>query len=119
MVASLKRLGLEVREEALTDDGVLRTDCEIRIGARRVAVEADGPQHFTANTHRPTVRQARCAVGGNAGADATLPCDPPREPPAAATCSLRSGATKSFLSTRLPGVGYGARRRGTPSSEPG
>ncbi|WIA37950.1 hypothetical protein OEZ86_001327 [Tetradesmus obliquus] len=45
-------LGLEVQQEALTEDGLFSIDVAVEWKGRRVAVEVDGPAHFTNSVPR-------------------------------------------------------------------
>lgn len=49
---TLLTLGVAHRKEVMSDDNVFSLD--IVLAGHRVAVEADGPYHFTVNTKRPT-----------------------------------------------------------------
>ena len=51
--ASLDRLSVPHTIEQLTDDGLLSVDVALQAqDGKRVAVEVDGPSHFTINTRR-------------------------------------------------------------------
>ena len=64
VVAALRALGADPRLESLTRDGMLRVDAALAWRGRRVAVEVDGPHHFTLTSpRRPlgrTVARRRC-----------------------------------------------------------
>ena len=49
---TLLTLGIAHRKEVMSDDNGFSLD--IVLTGQRVAVEADGPYHFTVNTKRPT-----------------------------------------------------------------
>jgi hypothetical protein len=53
VVAALKALGHEPREEVRTPQGY-SLDSVVRISSREVAIEVDGPNHFVGRTHAPT-----------------------------------------------------------------
>ena len=53
MVAALKALGHELREEVRTPQGY-SLDAVVRISSREVAIEVDGPSHLVGRTHAPT-----------------------------------------------------------------
>jgi hypothetical protein len=53
VVAALKALGHEPREEVRTPQGY-SLDAVVRISSREVAIEVDGPSHFVGRTHAPT-----------------------------------------------------------------
>ena len=54
----LAAMGLPHENEGVTDDHLFSVDIMLR--TPRIAVEVDGPFHFTTNTHRPLgARQAR------------------------------------------------------------
>ena len=53
VVAALKALGHEPREEVRTPQGY-SLDAVVRIASREVAIEVDGPSHFVGRTHAPT-----------------------------------------------------------------
>jgi hypothetical protein len=53
VVAALKALGHEPREEVRTPQGY-SLDAVVRISSREVAIEVDGPSHFVGRTHEPT-----------------------------------------------------------------
>jgi hypothetical protein len=47
------KLGIEHHVELKTQDGFFSVDCAFKSGNRRIAIEVDGPSHFTVNTNRP------------------------------------------------------------------
>jgi hypothetical protein len=53
VIAALKALGHEPREEVRTPQGY-SLDAVVRISSREVAIEVDGPSHFVGRTHAPT-----------------------------------------------------------------
>ncbi|GIL90359.1 hypothetical protein Vretifemale_17996, partial [Volvox reticuliferus] len=64
VVACLQRLGTNPRCERVTLDGLFSIDTSLEWGGRRVAVEVDGPSHFTCSRpYRPlgrTLAKRRC-----------------------------------------------------------
>ncbi|GIL62559.1 hypothetical protein Vafri_16756 [Volvox africanus] len=64
VVACLQRLGTNPRCERVTLDGLFSIDTSLEWGGRRVAVEVDGPSHFTCSRpFRPlgrTLAKRRC-----------------------------------------------------------
>ena len=54
VAAALRRRGLDVEMEQVCSKSRLKVDCGLRLDGRQVAVEADGPFHYSANTRQPT-----------------------------------------------------------------
>lgn len=46
-------LQIEHQMEYLAQDGLFSVDIAIMSGDRNIAVEVDGPHHYTLNTHQP------------------------------------------------------------------
>jgi very-short-patch-repair endonuclease len=55
---SLRRLGVAHELEHITADGLFSID--LAVVKRRIAIEFDGPSHFTRNTHEPLGRTRLC-----------------------------------------------------------
>lgn len=48
----LKDLGIPHEVELKTEDGFFSVDCAFKSAGQQVAVEVDGPSHFSINTNR-------------------------------------------------------------------
>ena len=46
-------LQIEHQMEYLAQDGLFSVDIAIMIGSTNIAIEVDGPYHYTLNTHQP------------------------------------------------------------------